>query len=446
MFESRLFDRGNMSESRLFDYIANGRIQLADRRTGGIIGYRDEGYSSNQEDEDKFVASFQSSHRWSDDLDKETQSLTTSCYLVQGTEEEDLETEEVTEDLFIQDDEFFQQVHRGVRDAKKNGFIQLLDRKEPWEFVALRCAAYTQTWRLMLSEVEQHQAGNVRVKKLLAQLREESVIPTIALISGATDQGKFLDELSREIGQESDEPELFMARLQPKRCTTLAQCIDTLIKQYVVQTEGRTIPGKNLDILLLYNWYLRISDSSKKKVLVVAIEDFECFTDAVLIDLFNILGGDHFCGQSTVNIPFTLILGLSSSDEAIHRMLPQSIISSLDIYTISLGDTGNFLEDTFRRIVLNGHIALNLGPKVWSSIFEEFRFFGGTMASLQSHLQYVVMYHFFNQPLSFLCGLAPDRFSIVLSALNSDQLQHLAGLPSLQSIDGQSISSWQILV
>jgi hypothetical protein len=100
-------------------------------------------------------------------------------------------------------------------------------------------------------------------------------------------------------------------------------------------------------------------DIKSRPSFVIIFEDFEYFDSDVLSDIISILRYEVILNllsltshhQQSDNIPFVLVLALSTSTEAIHRLLPQSISSLLCTKNFQLQPSQQYLETIIDDVI-----------------------------------------------------------------------------------------------
>ncbi|KAG9062307.1 Origin recognition complex subunit 3 [Linnemannia hyalina] len=181
--------------------------------------------------------------------------------------------------------------------------------------------------------------------------------------------------------------------LQSKDCTNLKSAQKSMIEQFLgLGIAGATNPLEggtrlqNYDMLVLERWYQSLCESDdgageerKQPTLVVILQDFESFDYDTLQDFITI------CSNYQDRIPFVLLMGLATSIDALHQGLPKAVLSRLQTRKFQMQQSSECL----------------------TAIIED----------LFIHANYIVMHHFYANPLSILCDRSLTAQSKALDLL-----------------------------
>ncbi len=167
--------------------------------------------------------------------------------------------------------------------------------------------------------------------------------------------------------------DIFAAVLDSKGCPTLKATIDTIVTQYLAfYTEKNTkknkkskkkISSPSCTLQTVCDWYNAdegedeevtlnakdIGNPTSKTPFVIMLQDFEYFDPDLLRDLLTVLS--HH--RHNDGVPFVLLFALSTSADAVHRLLPQSVCSLLSTKTFQLQPSRQYLETIITEVVNN---------------------------------------------------------------------------------------------
>ncbi|KJE96911.1 origin recognition complex ORC subunit 3 [Capsaspora owczarzaki ATCC 30864] len=138
--------------------------------------------------------------------------------------------------------------------------------------------------------------------------------------------------------------------------------------------------------------------------LVLVFSDFESFQPKAVQDFVLM------CSNSRRTLPIVLLLGISTSAEAIHRLLPQVVFSRLKMEKFYLLHSSVNLTEILSRVLLSPRHPFQLGYRPLVALLENFLFVNFSINSFVRGLQFAMMEHFAGNPLSGLCLVAKRRF------------------------------------
>ncbi|KAG0262166.1 Origin recognition complex subunit 3, partial [Mortierella polycephala] len=240
--------------------------------------------------------------------------------------------------------------------------------------------------------------------------------------------------------------------LQSKDCTNLKTTLKSMIEQFL----GLGIAGavnpleggmrlQNYDMIVLERWYQSIADFQQVEVektdmtseaqqqeqsirpkLVVIIQDFESFDPETLQDLIII------CSNYQDRIPFVLLMGLATSMDALHQGLSKSVLSLLQTRKFQMQQSSECLTAIVEDLFIHANVGLMVGPLPLKQLIDQFIQYNFSVGGFVSNLKYVVMHHFYANPLSILCDRSLASDSKALDLLGKGHLDHIRMLQSFQ--------------
>ncbi|CAI7622566.1 unnamed protein product [Penicillium manginii] len=302
----------------------------------------------------------------------------------------------------------------GAQDQKPDSqrFVPLLNGEESAEGVQQRLNTYKQLW----SEQEQKIQGILEdedagvLTDVLSFVRETSpqtcngCIPT-ALVTVGSNVSSLSRLLSRLNDHLTSSGEGGVVVLESGDATNLKNSLKNVIRAAVTNTEGndgyqkfltdRTGPRLLAYDLDLLNDYVQRKGTKK---LVIALRDSEAFDPALLTDLLSLF-------QSWLDrIPFTILLGISTSVELFETRLPRSCVSLLQGKHFELQDAGNCVDRIYEALQTNPNGKLWIGRNITSTLFERASDYFQTPEAFSRMVKYACMSHFFANPISALLG------------------------------------------
>ncbi|KAF9155881.1 Origin recognition complex subunit 3 [Actinomortierella ambigua] len=196
--------------------------------------------------------------------------------------------------------------------------------------------------------------------------------------------------------------------LESKDCPNLKATLKNMIEQFLslgLDTGDLFEAGsklQNYDMVVLERWYKAITRSRpglkrKSVTLVVIIQDFE-----------------------------------STSIEALHQGLPKSVLSLLRTQKFEIQQSSECLTAIIEDLFIHSNVALHLGPLPLKQLIDQFIHHNFSIGGFLSNLKYIVMHHFYANPLSILTDLSLSSESESLSFLTKGHFDHLRMLPSFQ--------------
>ncbi|TPX32579.1 hypothetical protein SmJEL517_g04319 [Synchytrium microbalum] len=185
------------------------------------------------------------------------------------------------------------------------------------------------------------------------------------------------------------------------------------------------------DMRRLTGWYEHMKDKQPDALpgsLVVLMPDMECFDPQILADLIFI------CREYIDRLPFVLLIGVATSVDALHQLLPKSAISLLSTETFKLQLSENCLDGIVEEIFMKSASGLKLGAQVYDYLLAKFDHYDLCVGEFVRGIQYSHMRHYFGEPLSLLTDLTVDveGYQDVLDSLQDVHYDRIRSLKSFQ--------------
>ncbi|KAJ5166564.1 uncharacterized protein N7482_005345 [Penicillium canariense] len=291
-------------------------------------------------------------------------------------------------------------------------FVPLLNGGESAECVQLRHDTYKKLWveqeykiQAILEDVDAGVLNDV-----LSFVRENSpetcngCIPT-----GLVTVGSNVSSLSRLLSRLNDQLTTCgqggVVVLESGDAPNLKTSLKNIIRAAITNTEGNDgyqkfltdragprLLGYDLDLL---NDYVQRKGTKK---LVLALKDSEAFDPGLLMDLLSLL-------KSWLDrIPFTVLLGISTSVELFEGRLPRACVSLLQGKHFEVQEAGNCVDRIYETLQTSPHGKLWLGRNITSTLLEKTSDYFQTPEAFSRMVKYGYMSHFFANPLAVLLG------------------------------------------
>lgn len=274
----------------------------------------------------------------------------------------------------------------------------------------------------------------------LKQARERVEIPTAALVMGVnmSDHAEVFKLLACKLRASVTH---MIATVQVKDCNSISTLMQKVVSD-IVQTASSddVVLKKNLCTMsMLASWYKSAiekapcSPSKRQKrtgssvqkgdPIVVILEDLEGFKPTVLQDLILI------CSNYIDQLPLVLILGVSTTVNTVHRLVPQRASSCLAIETFSSIPVTEYLSQVFEKVLLDPSVPFKLGPRVFQLIVDVVLFHDFSLANLLQMLKMCIFEHYHTACASVLC-CHQETLASVVPALSRDEIHAITTVPS----------------
>ncbi|KAG0093222.1 Origin recognition complex subunit 3 [Podila epicladia] len=349
-----------------------------------------------------------------------------------------------------------------------DGFQQLKDVKETWQGTQLRYELFQKEWDHISSRIEEvmlnmntialsaiynfvqnaYTPEAARAMKPIQELPAGIVFAGINVpdhdllfqqiantLSRPTPPKAHADDMEAEPSASATSSTNYVAILQSKDCSNLKGALKSMMEQFLsLEIEGAINPFRegarfqHYDMIALERWYRSICNHwlQKKPTLVVIIQDFESFDHDTLQDLITI------CSNYQDRIQFVLLMGLATSMDALHQGLPKSALSVLQTRKFQMQQSNECLTAIVEDLFIHANVALMVGPLPLKQLIDQFMHYNFSVGGFVSNLKYIVMHHYYANPLSILCDRSLSSESPALDLLEEGHFDHLRMLPSFQ--------------
>lgn len=290
--------------------------------------------------------------------------------------------------------------------------------------------------------------GDDELDLLLEQLAKPAKleIPTALLFVGVNvpDHDRMFAQLAQSLRSGGQR----VASLRSKDCKMMLKpIIKSLVVQFIGSNPAFSVKEGKATMRALQYWYKTkgwqyvepaaesaslapiaesmevegTKDAGCEPPLVVVIEDFEAFDADVLKELISILS------YYQADIPFVLVLGLATSADALHRMLPRSVSGRLATRKFTFHSSSESFEEIFKEVIMRNDMGVQFGYKTVEWVLDSFYSLHLSIQSLQRELTLATIEHFWRNHLAFLCRSLHDDdfFDSVGERLSAVHLDHI---------------------
>ena len=173
----------------------------------------------------------------------------------------------------------------------------------------------------------------------------------------------------------------------------------------------------------LERWFAQ-SRAGQDDLVVVVVEDTECFKAEVMCEFLSICVAYH--NERSRALKFLVVLGLSSTSiSGVHAFLPRSITGRMRIRKFYTPDSLSTFDKLVRVLFIDRIVPLKLGPKTISWLSNRFLGHDYSLEGFLSALKFILLDHYWKNELSFLCD-AHHEYSLVQSSCKETlSLSHL---------------------
>lgn len=264
-------------------------------------------------------------------------------------------------------------------------------------------------------------------------------IPTAALITGVNmpDHDVVFSQLATELNSHVTP---FVALLRSKDCTVMKATMKNVISQFIgcdVHDGDDLFPSEqakkisSFTMPVLCHWYQKMikysypkrrqsrrqSQFSDQPLLVVIFEDFEGFLPAVIQNFVMI------CSQYLSELPLVLVFGIATAVTTVHKVLPHAVSSLLSIERFQSEPSHVCVLEIISKVLMTARFPFKLGARVLRLLYENFLFHDFSLQNLARGLQFCLMEHFFESPLSVLCCVSSDDRKDLLNEMSHKQVE-----------------------
>lgn len=161
--------------------------------------------------------------------------------------------------------------------------------------------------------------------------------------------------------------------------------------------------------------------------LVVIFKDLEMFTPSVLQDLLLILS------QYRLHMPLAVVLGVATSVDIVHRLLPHHVSSNLTLTTFVCLTSSHCLQKFVDKVLLSDSLMFRLGGKVLRLLLDVFLYNDFSINNFIAGYQYCMLEHFLSAAGVLLCQCSDTSLTEAVTQLSRKQLGEMRQLPSVVS-------------
>ena len=223
--------------------------------------------------------------------------------------------------------------------------------------------------------------------------------------------------------------------LQSKDCSNVEKAIYTLISSCIYHSKAKDIDFDEkisvgrCSFRQLVNWYKLLCESykvpQKSFSIIILLKDFECFSSEIIQKIISI------CCNHLHEISFIFVIGLATSIDNIHRVIPRSICSKLKMEKFSFLGANLQLKKLLQKIFLHQPPAVELGFNVLQLLFNRFEEANISIESFSKSLQFILMEFFYKNPISFLSCYTPEKSNKLFKYLTPAHFAYIRSLPSV---------------
>ncbi|KAL2894527.1 Origin of replication complex subunit 3 [Bienertia sinuspersici] len=167
----------------------------------------------------------------------------------------------------------------------------------------------------------------------------------------------------------------------------ISGCLNCLLRKFL------TVTLDDADLSILASWYCGQRECMP---VVIIIEDMERCCASVLSDFILMLS------NWVVKIPVILVMGVTTTSDALQSVLSSNALLCLRACTFILGSPAQRMDDIVEAVLLRSCLNFHVGHKVALFMRDYFRKHDGTLTSFIRALKIACMQHFCSEPLSFL--------------------------------------------
>jgi len=280
-----------------------------------------------------------------------------------------------------------------------------------------------------------HQGKSLNSERTIV-IRE---IPTAALITGVNmpDHDVIFSQLATEL---KNQVTPFVALLRSKDCSVMKATMKNVISQFIgydLQDEDdpasseQTKKISSFTMPMLCQWYKKMikHDDSKRRrssqqsqhsdrpPLVIILEDFEGFPPAVVQNFVTI------CSQYLSELPLVLVFGIATAVTTIHRVLPHAVSSVLSIERFQSQPSHICVLEIINKVLMTAKFPFKLGARVFRFLYDNFLFHDFSLQNFARGLEFCLMEHFFESPLSVLCCASPENRKDIMDKISHKQVE-----------------------
>jgi len=169
-----------------------------------------------------------------------------------------------------------------------------------------------------------------------------------------------------------------------------------------------------LPLASLEKWFSGQKRGKDNDLVVVVVEDTECFKSEVVEEFLSICAAYH--SASYRSLRFLVLLGLSSANmSGVHGFLPRSLTGRMRMRKFYTADSLSSFDHLFRVLFINRVIPIRLGPKTLSWLSDRFLAHDYSIEGFLHALKFILLDHYSSKDLTFLCA-EHHEYSLVQKA------------------------------
>ena len=203
-------------------------------------------------------------------------------------------------------------------------------------------------------------------------------------------------------------------------------------------TGSATVPSYSMDRLLAWYRYRCATETTPGK-LVVVIQQFEAFDPIVVSRLVQILSG------RLNELPFVLVVGLSTSAEAMHQSLSRSIVALMKMEKFRLHNCHESINKVTQLLQCDSQSVFRLGSRPYQQLLDNFHLHDLSVSAFTRGVQYCIMAFYYSNPLSVLTQARDWSQDALRGVLTQSLLLRIRMLPSVQKMINELASSSSLL-
>ncbi|KAL2634037.1 hypothetical protein R1flu_005516 [Riccia fluitans] len=164
----------------------------------------------------------------------------------------------------------------------------------------------------------------------------------------------------------------------------------TLFRQLI------NIIPETTDMEILAAWHKEAENQGLP--IAIVVEDPESCDPKVLSEFLVLLS------EWIAELPIVLIMGMSTAEDAIRRLLPASTLARLHLWRFTLKEPQKLLELIIRAVITEAFCAFELSHEVALFLCGYFESHDVSATSVMRSLKIACVEHFWKEPMSFLCS------------------------------------------
>eukprot|EP00794_Sanderia_malayensis_P000484 gene484-1129_t len=273
-------------------------------------------------------------------------------------------------------------------------------------------------------------------------------IPTAALLTGMNMPdhevifNKITSDLEKDVtpyvvllhSKDCSNPKSLLRELLTQLMTSEHDDVEQNLDKSFIEDVGKI---KHFTLSVLQAWYTENTKTSNdaKPPVVIIFEDFERFHRPVLQDFIQISSG------YMESMPIVMIFALATTISAVHKSLPHSVSSRLSIEKFQAQPSLECLHEILNEVFLTSEHPFKLGPKMSNLLFDRFLLQDFSIQNFANAVQFSMLEHFYNNPLSILCSDDSTALNATVGSLSKEHLSCIRKSKSfLRYCDRKSLS------